>query len=82
VKKAKLLPFLGDDQPGGEIEIHLDKPDGKLLGKGRASGKGLQAITTNLEPSTGYHDLYIVFKNEGAGNKTLFYFGGIELLNK
>lgn len=82
VKKAKLFPYLGDDQVGGELEIHLDKPDGKLLGKAKISGKGLVPQTISLETTTGYHDLYLVFKNEGAGNKSLFYFGGIELLNK
>ncbi|HEY9047388.1 MAG TPA: ThuA domain-containing protein [Ohtaekwangia sp.] len=82
VKKAKVYPFLADDQAGGTVEIHLDKPDGKLLGKASASGKGLQIQTINLEPATGYHDLYLVFKNEGARDKSLFYFGGIELLNK
>jgi cytochrome c len=82
VKKAKLLPYLGDDQVGGEVEIHLDKPDGKLLGKAKVAGKGLVPQTISLETSAGYHDLYLVFKNEGAGNKSLFYFGGIELLNK
>ena len=35
VKKATLHAFVLDpaQNPGGEIEIRLDKPDGKLLGK-------------------------------------------------
>ena len=53
---------------GGFIEIRIDSPKGKLLGKsvhisdGRALGSA--PISINLEPTVGIHDLYLVFTNE------------------
>jgi cytochrome c len=85
VKKATLLTFVLDPEqnPGGEIEIRLDKPDGKLLGKVTASNKkGLSSLVTGLDGESGFHDLYIVFKNPQAGDRSMFYFGGIQLQNK
>ena len=85
IKKATLLTFVLDpgQNPGGEIEVRLDKPDGKLLGKVTASDKrGLSKLVTALEQETGFHDLYVVFKNPLAGDKSMFYFGGIQLQNK
>jgi hypothetical protein len=69
--------------PGGEIEIRLDKPDGKILGKVTAPNKqGLSTLVTGLDGESGFHDLYVVFKNPEAGDKSMFYFGGIRLQNK
>ncbi|HEX6891900.1 MAG TPA: carbohydrate-binding protein, partial [Chryseolinea sp.] len=85
VKKATLLTFVLDPEqnPGGDIEIRLDKPDGKLLGKVTASNqKGLSTLVTGLDGESGVHDLYVVFKNPQAGDKSMFYFGGIRLQNK
>lgn len=85
VKKATLLTFVNDpaQNPGGKIEVRLDKPDGKLLGEVTASNKnGLSSLTTGLSGESGFHDLYVVFKNPQAGEKSMFYFGGIRLQNK
>lgn len=84
VKKATMTTFVMDPatNPGGEIEVHIDKPDGQLLGKGRATKPGLSTVSTSLQEVTGLHDLYIVFRNPGAGDKSMFYFGGIRLENK
>jgi cytochrome c len=85
VKRATLLTFVLDpaQNPGGEIEIRLDKPDGKLLGKVTAPAKqGRSTLVTGLEGESGFHDLYVVFKNPQAGEKSMFYFGGIRLQNK
>jgi cytochrome c len=84
VKKATLMTYSVDmtSNPGGEIEVHIDKPDGKLLGKVTSGKQGLSMLPTALAPETGKHDLYIVFKNAGAGDKSLFYFSGIKLENK
>ena len=38
--------------------------------------------TTTLEKVDGVRDLYVVFKNPQAGDKNLFYFGGLKLDNK
>ncbi|PSL28196.1 ThuA domain-containing protein [Chitinophaga ginsengisoli] len=58
---------------GGIIELHIDDPNGKLLGQtpfiGDAqgasifSGKPVQLPVTATE---GYHDIYLVFKNKDA----------------
>jgi cytochrome c len=85
VKKATLLTFVLDpaQNPAGEIEVRLDKPDGKLLGTVTAPTKqGLSKSVTVLEGESGVHDLYVVFKNPNAGDKSMFYFGGIQLHNK
>ena len=57
---------------GGKIEVHADKPDGKLLGTLTAPYTGgwekWQTVDANLnEEITGVHDLYFLFKgNQGA----------------
>lgn len=83
VKKATVMGFImqGMNEPG-EVEIHLDSPDGKLLGKASIANQGLSQIPVKLEASEGIHDLYFVFKNEKAGEKNLFFFGGAVLANK
>jgi cytochrome c len=79
------------DVAGGELELHLDAPDGKLIGKTdfkKASHyqvmEGVEALTEKLavESTAGKHDLYVVFKNSSAGNKRLFIFGQLGLSNK
>ncbi len=84
MKSAKLTTFILDpaQNPGGEIEIRIDKPDGKLLGKVQSSAPGLATVTTKLENETGHHDLYLVFKNAQVNDRSLFYFGAILLQNK
>ncbi len=57
---------------GGKIEVHADKPDGKLLCTLTAPYTGgwekWQTVDVNLnEEITGVHDLYFLFKgNQGA----------------
>lgn len=57
---------------GGKIEVHADKPDGKLLCTLTAPYTGgwekWQTVDVNLsEELTGVHDLYFLFKgNQGA----------------
>jgi cytochrome c len=82
VRKATLNAFINETTVGGNVEIHLDKPDGKLLGKAKLAGKDRVSATTRLEPVSGIHDLYVVFKNDQAGDKNLFFFSGAKLENK
>ncbi len=79
------------DVVGGELELHLDAADGKLIGKTdfkKASHvqimEGVEALTEKLavESTAGKHDLYVVFTNSSAGNKRLFIFGQLALSNK
>jgi cytochrome c len=82
VKKATISGFINEQNVGGEVEIHLDKADGKLLGKVKLSATGVSAVGTKLAPAEGLHDLYFVFKNDKAGDKNLFYFGNAKLENR
>lgn len=82
VTRAALIAYVLPGQtPGGDIEIHQDAPDGPLLGKVTATAPGLSTLPVNVKPGAGYHDLYVVFKNPDAGDKSLLYFGGIQLFN-
>lgn len=83
IRKATVVGFIIPDQTvGGEVEIHLDKPDGKLLGKAKISAAGISRVPAKVEATEGVHDLYFVFKNAQAGDKNLFYFGGAQVENK
>ncbi len=83
VKKATLTAYIydPDQNPGGVIEVHLDKPDGKLMATATVSDTGRSILSTKMEPATGYHDLFVVFKNPQAIDKSMFYFSGIRLEN-
>jgi hypothetical protein len=35
-----------------------------------------------LKPMKGVHDIYLVFRNPEAGDKSLFFFGGLNFENK
>jgi cytochrome c len=49
----------------GVLEMHLDAPNGPLIGKTGFDEKGdWQLLSTALQPTTGFHDLYILFVNE------------------
>lgn len=78
IKGAAFIAFIDKKDVGGEIELHLDKPDGTILGKGiiRNSGLNTVPITFNV---TGVHNIYVVFVNKEAGEKTLYYFAGLQL---
>jgi cytochrome c len=57
---------------GGKVEVHVDSDTGPLLGETPVLPKaeGLNAPPTQLhaalKPTTGMHDVYFVFKNEGT----------------
>ena len=60
---------------GGVIELHIDAPNGKLLGKtefigdtstsGQLSFNG-KPVSLNVAPTEGMHDIYFVFTNAKA----------------
>jgi cytochrome c len=62
---------------GGKIEVHLDSPTGALVGEtaqisATAATTPVQLRTT-LKPSSGVHDVYLVFRNPDAkGDGFLF----------
>jgi len=58
---------------GGFIEMHIDAPDGKLLGKtdfigdtGGGFAGGGKPVSIRVDPTEGVHDIYFVFKNPEA----------------
>jgi cytochrome c len=84
VKKATVTAYLDPKQNlgGGIAEIRADKPDGPLLGTVKISASGVSSASTAIQPTTGHHDLYIVFKNSEIKDKPMFNFGGIRLENR
>lgn len=83
VKKATIIAYINpNDNPGGLVEIRLDKPDGQLLGQANITAPAVSRVTTSLTPVAGHHDLYVVFKNSSVRDKSMFNFGGIQLGNK
>ncbi|ACU61844.1 ThuA domain-containing protein [Chitinophaga pinensis] len=58
---------------GGIIELHIDTPDGKLLGQtpfiGDAPGGAMfggKPTQLSVTPTNGFHDIYLVFRNKDA----------------
>ena len=59
---------------GGIVELRLDAPNGKLLGKtefigdkpGGAFSFGGSAVPLKIAPAEGVHDVYLVFQNPNA----------------
>jgi cytochrome c len=67
---------------GGSFELRLDKRDGEVWGTGKLQGEGVATTNFPLKEVSGFHDVYLVFINPKAGDKNLFYFGGVNLSNK
>ncbi len=70
---------------GGRIELRLDAPDGRLVSTANVAAPedsdsfGTREISADVEPSTGAHDLYFVFRNDrGATPEALFLLDWIE----
>ena len=84
VKKATVMAYIDpkENRGGGIAEIRADKADGPLLGTAKVSASGGSAVSTLIQPITGHHDLYIVFKNSEIRDKPMFNFGGIRLENR
>jgi cytochrome c len=62
---------------GGKIEVHVDSPTGALLGETESirptADQMPLRLRTVLRPTSGVHDLYLVFRNPGVtGDGFLF----------
>lgn len=81
ISKATVTTYIVDKNTntGGDVEFRLDKPDGKLIGKVSSSKAGMAAVSTGLSSETGTHDLYLVFRNPEANEKSMFYFSTLKL---
>ena len=58
---------------GGIIELHIDSPEGDLLGQtafigdtGGGFGGGGKPVSLPVTPTEGFHDIYLVFRNKEA----------------
>jgi cytochrome c len=71
VEAMAVAPKAQLNAAGGYIEVRLDAPDGKLLGKSdfvgdNGGGFGGKPVAINLQPVTGSHNIYMVFTNPDA----------------
>lgn len=83
IRSATVSGFIrGTDQVGGKVELRLDSPDGEVWGSAELKGQGLREETIRLTTETGMRDLYVIFLNSEAGDKTLYYFGGVRFRNR
>ena len=69
----KVMGIASDDRTtGGKVEIRLDSPTGQLLGTGDIE-KGVPKPTKiPISPTSGFHNLYLVFSNPNNGGKPLY----------
>ena len=56
---------------GGTIELHINAPNGELLGQtpfigGGGGDLGGKPLSLEVKPTEGMHDIYLVFKNPNA----------------
>ncbi|MGE8378714.1 MAG: DUF1553 domain-containing protein, partial [Sphingobacterium sp.] len=62
--KKQLFMNFWTDAVGGKMEVHLNSPHGPLLTNvDLPKTSGRQVIQAAIVPTTGVHDLYLVFKN-------------------
>ncbi len=70
VKDLKLRLMVDKNEvAGGRIELHLDSPDGKMIGNMVVSvkeGNELETLVMPIEASTAMGDLFFVFRNEAS----------------
>ena len=64
---------------GGKVEVHLDSATGALLGESEQIRPTTDSVAppyqlrTVLQPTSGVHDVYLVFRNPDAkGDQFLF----------
>jgi cytochrome c len=64
---------------GGKIEVHIDSPTGPLIGESELirqttdSAAPPSQLRTALQPTSGVHDVHLVFRNPDAkGDQFLF----------
>jgi RNA polymerase sigma factor (sigma-70 family) len=66
---------------GGEVAVHLDKPDGPVISRLRVAatgGWGKSAIqSAPVESAAGLHDVYLSFSGSGVGNLFWAMFVGL-----
>ncbi|OJY91443.1 MAG: hypothetical protein BGP14_15805 [Sphingobacteriales bacterium 44-15] len=76
------------DGEGGIVELHIDHPDGRVVstatippGKARDRAKDWIEVSAAVQPVSGKHDLYFVFRNPAANKENLFNLDWVYFLN-
>ncbi len=67
---------------GGKVTVHLDSPDGPQIGEidiiQRPVEAGLQQFSTQMEPVSGIHDLYLRFEGNMDRMLGMIFYVGFE----
>jgi cytochrome c len=88
VSSLEAVVYVMGAQAGGEVEIYIDGTSGKKIGITSFSkmpgieimqGVKLKSSKLALEKMDGKHDVLLIFKNDQAGDKNLFFFGKLGL---
>lgn len=74
VEITAMAPKAQLNAEGGTIELHIDAPNGKLLGQtpfigdagGNVTSFAGKPVSLPVKPTDGIHDIYLVFKNPTA----------------
>jgi cytochrome c len=76
IEFAAMAPKAQLNAEGGIIELHINAPNGELLGQTPfigdgggsigALGSGGKPLSLDVKPTEGVHDIYLVFKNPNA----------------
>ncbi len=67
--KSQLFMNFWTDVAGGKMEVHLKSPNGPLLANvDLPKTSGRQVIQAAIKPTSGIHDLYLVFKNPAVAS--------------
>ena len=81
VELTVATPIAQLNAQGGNIELRLDSPTGKLIGESGfieatdKGGFGGNAAKINLTPTEGIHDIYLVFQNPKAEGSLMVVMG-------
>jgi cytochrome c len=88
VLSLEAVAYVMAAQAGGEVEIYIDGTSGKKIGITSFSkipgieimqGVKLKSSKLALGKMDGKHDVLLIFKNDQAGDKNLFFFGKLGL---
>ena len=88
VSGLEAVVYVMGAQTGGEVEFFLDGADGKMIGTTLLAkapgievmdGVKMKSSKVALAKVSGRHDVLLIFKNDLAGDKNLFFFGKVIL---
>ncbi len=84
ISQLKAAVFTAADMTaGGTIEVHLDKPDGPIIGSAEVKQGMVGEVNIPLQvpADNRQRDIYFVFKNADPKGKPLFAVDTIEFVN-